>query len=53
MRFWISLTLGLMTYFLFGRSDTHEGIAIVATLVVMAAAYFLLGWATKKTDSEG
>ena len=53
MRFWISLTLGLMTYFLFGRSGTHEGIAIVATLVVMAAAYFLLGWVTKKTDSGG
>ncbi len=52
MRFWISFILGLMTYYLLGRSIIHEGITIIATLVVMAAAYLLYGLVVKEPGNK-
>lgn len=52
MRFWISLTLGLITYFLLGSSTIHEGITIIATLLVMAGAYLLYGLVAKKPGDK-
>ncbi len=52
MRFWISFILGLVTYYLLGRSIIHEGITIIATLVVMAGAYLLYGLVVKEPDKK-
>ncbi len=52
MRFWISFILGLMTYYLLGRSIIHEWITIIATLVVMAGAYLLCEWVAKRLGNK-
>ena len=52
MRFWISFILGLMTYYLLGSSIIHEGITIIATLVVMAGAYLLYGLVVKEPGNK-
>ncbi len=52
MRFWISFTLGLVTYYLLGRSIIHEWITIVATLLVMAGAYLLYGLVVKEPGNK-
>lgn len=44
MKFWICLTLGLLVYFLLGRSAVNEGLTIVLTIMVMAAAWVGFGW---------
>ncbi len=52
MRFWIPVTLGLMTYFLLGRSAIHEGITIIVTPLVMVGGHFLYGWMAKRPGNK-
>ncbi len=52
MRFWIPVTLGLMTYFLLGLSTIHEGITIIATTLVMVGGHLLYGWMTKRLGNK-
>ena len=44
LKFWVCLTLGLLTYFLLGRAEVNEGLSIVLPIVVMAAAWVGFGW---------
>ncbi len=44
LKFWICLTLGLLVYFLLGRSAVNEGLSIVLTIAVMAVAWVGFGW---------
>ncbi len=52
MRFWIPFTLGLMTYYLLGRSTIHEGITIVVTTLVMVGGHFLYVWMAKRLGNK-
>ena len=52
MRFWIPMTLGLMTYYLLGRSITHEGITFFATTLVLVGGHFLYGWIEKRLGNK-
>ncbi len=52
MRFWIPMTLGVMTYFLLGLSTIHEGINIIATTLVLVGGHFLYVWMAKRLGNK-
>ena len=52
MRFWVPMTLGLMTYLLFSLTTIHEGTTIIATSLVMVGGHFLYGWMAKRLGNK-
>ena len=52
MKFWVPMILGLMTYFLLGRSAVHEGTTIIATTLVLVGGHFFYGWMAKKPGGK-